>query len=97
MEMNLREVVVRQMSEMKNNLLGMEGDQENFCRWVRVIFFSLCVCGGVWGKDMGNDGPAKWGLIVLLVSQLNMRGAVEFNHILVRLKLSLKFLLDRIQ
>lgn len=46
---------------------------------------------------MGNDGPAKWGLIVLLVSQLNMRGAVEFNHILVRLKLSLKFLLDRIQ
>jgi len=28
MEMNLREVVVRQMSEMKNNLLGMEGDQE---------------------------------------------------------------------
>lgn len=28
MEMNLREVVVRQLAEMKNNLLGAEGDQD---------------------------------------------------------------------
>ena len=49
MEMNLREVVVRQMSEMKNNLLGMEGDQENF--W--PVWFCFCVCveeseGKIW-------------------------------------------------
>lgn len=27
MEMNLREIVVRQMSEMKNSLLGVEGNK----------------------------------------------------------------------
>lgn len=28
MEMNLREIVVRQMSEMKNSLLGVEGNKD---------------------------------------------------------------------
>ena len=53
MEMNLREVVVRQMSEMKNNLLGMEGDQENFWPVSSGDFLFLCVCveeseGKIW-------------------------------------------------
>lgn len=99
MEMNLREVVVRQMSEMKNNLLGMEGDQENFWPVSSGDFLFLCVCveeseGKIW--EMMDLQSGVW-LYCWLVSQLNMRGAVEFNHILVRLKLSFNFLFDRIQ
>lgn len=29
MEMNLREIVVRQMAEMKNSLLGVEGNKDS--------------------------------------------------------------------
>ena len=61
MEMNLREVVVRQMCEMKNSLLGAEGDQETFWPVSSGDFFL-----GVWRslrERYGKNGPSKCGCL----------------------------------
>lgn len=60
MEMNLREVVVRQLAEMKNNLLGVEGDQDtNLKSAVCAMVEHLDV--GVRRLEMASEQSASGG------------------------------------